>query len=537
MKMIKTLVFVLNILLAFHCSKKNDSIDANNSTPKIEIDLNTNFQEMDGFGASDAWRCQNVGKNWPLEKREKIADLLFSLENDEDGNPSGIGLSIWRFNIGAGSAEQGAASNIGDAWRRAECFMNADGSFNWTKQSGQQWFLQAAKKRGVEKLLAFANSAPVYFTKNGKAYSPGGWKYNIQDGYMDKYADFLVEVAEHFNNSGLNFDYLSPFNEPQWDWEAKSGIAGQEGSPISNGETAELCRLLSDKIALKGLNCMITVGEAGHIGFLFETKDKDRGNQIQDFFSSGAVNYLGNKSNIAQLISGHSYFTVWPLSLLSSSRQDLWSKLQTTNKNLKYWQSEYCILEDANSDMDGGWNRDLTIKTALYVSRIIFYDLTVANASSWQWWTALTRFDYKDGLIYLDNGDNNGTRDADESYCLNDGIVRESKLLWAFGNFSRFVRPGMRRIKAIYSDGNDPYALMTLAFKDETNKKIVVVVINNGSSAKNLKIGFDDAELLNNELEAYETSAANNLKKTGIFKADAISIPEQSIVTLTGKYR
>ena len=53
------------------------------------------YQTIDGFGASDAWRAQFVGKNWPLEKRNQIADLLFSQELDEAGNPLGIGLSIW----------------------------------------------------------------------------------------------------------------------------------------------------------------------------------------------------------------------------------------------------------------------------------------------------------------------------------------------------------------------------------------------------------------------------------------------------------
>ena len=52
----------------------------------IQVDPGTTFQTIDGFGASDAWRCQFVGKNWPLEKRERIADLLFSRDTDGQGN-------------------------------------------------------------------------------------------------------------------------------------------------------------------------------------------------------------------------------------------------------------------------------------------------------------------------------------------------------------------------------------------------------------------------------------------------------------------
>ena len=69
-------------------------------------------QTIEHFGASDAWSMQNIGL-WPEEDaQQQIADWLFSTENDADGQPRGIGLSLWRFNLGAGSAEQGDSSYI-----------------------------------------------------------------------------------------------------------------------------------------------------------------------------------------------------------------------------------------------------------------------------------------------------------------------------------------------------------------------------------------------------------------------------------------
>jgi hypothetical protein len=79
---------------------------------KITIDTSVIYQTMHSFGASDCWSMQMVGKYYPIEKREKIAELLFSQEMDKSGNPKGIGLSMWRFNIGAGSTEQGIKSMI-----------------------------------------------------------------------------------------------------------------------------------------------------------------------------------------------------------------------------------------------------------------------------------------------------------------------------------------------------------------------------------------------------------------------------------------
>jgi len=100
----------------------------------LTIDISKTHQTISHFGGSDAWACQFVG-NWPDAKRNSIADLLFSNDTLSDGQPKGIALSLWRFNIGAGTAEQGADSDIKDEWRRAESFMNADDGFELGQSS------------------------------------------------------------------------------------------------------------------------------------------------------------------------------------------------------------------------------------------------------------------------------------------------------------------------------------------------------------------------------------------------------------------
>lgn len=70
--------------------------------------------------------------------------------------------------------------------------------------------------------------------------------------------------------------------------------------------------------------------------------------------------------------------------------------------------SEYCILEK-NDEVRGGGRRDLGMKTALFVARVIHNDLTIAEARSWQWWTAVSQVDFKDGLVYLADGSGNGS--------------------------------------------------------------------------------------------------------------------------------
>ena len=127
--MMKTLSLLATLALCSCSQPKYDHL------VQYEIQPTQPHQTIDCFSASDGWSMQFIGL-WPEAVRNQVADWLFSTENDANGQPKGIGLSLWRFNVGAGSAEQGEASQIGSPWTRGECFLNADGSYNWDKQEG-----------------------------------------------------------------------------------------------------------------------------------------------------------------------------------------------------------------------------------------------------------------------------------------------------------------------------------------------------------------------------------------------------------------
>lgn len=497
------------------------------------------MQIMDGFGASDAWSCQFVGKNWPEQKKNAIADLLFSKEMDAQGNPKGIGLSIWRFNLGAGSMEQGENSKVSDEWRRTECFLNADGTYNWSKQEGQRWFLQAAKKRCVEKYLIFTNSPPVYMTNNGLSFSTQKNKLNLKEGAVPKFADFLVQSIQGLEkNEGIKFDYVSPINEPQWEWMAKNGdINSQEGTPATNQEIYDLTKILSDKLKSQKMSTEIVIAEAAAINYLYENVNgENRDNQIEYFFGNTKTN-ISELPNVKNVISGHSYFSTWPIDRQVLSRKLIAASIKQ-RPGLKYWQSEYCILENpGEAEIPGGSGegRDLGMQTALFVARLIHNDIALANAASWQWWTSLSRVDFKDGLIYLDDGKSKGG--SVPNYCNNDGEFHDSKLLWALGNYSLFVRPGMHRIDIPNQDEltavND---VMLTAYKDVENKKLVIVVVNCGESSQKYKFVLTNGSLKNNEVTPYITSENSNLKRNNMQKIDNLEIPAKSVVTFVGEF-
>ena len=487
---------------------------------KVKVNKNKVYQTIEGFGASDAWRCQFVGENWSLKKRENIAQLLFSKEKDNKGNPKGIGLSIWRFYIGAGTTEQGENSNIRNEWRRSESFLNAEGNYDWTKQKGQQWFLNKAKKYGVDKFLAFSISSPVQWTKNGKGYNGNNkdGEINLKAEHFDDYAQFMIEFLKYFKSKGISFDYLSPINEPQWDWEKKS----QEGTPATNANILKISKLLNDKFKENSLQTKIVIGESADLRWLYSDFGKpERGNQIKYFF-----NTKNKIESLKKTISGHSYFTTWPVDSLLSIRKKLNNKLQ--KHNLGYWQSEFCILENTD-DIGGGSKRDLGINTALYVARVIHADLTIANASSWQWWTALTNADYKDGLIYLDTGDKKDLFNLNKMK--SDGDFHDSKLLWAFGNFSRFVRPKMKRVKIELNEHKtlkEKYKdFMISAYIDQETSKLVIVAINYGKTNKT--IDFSDYKIN----AKYQTSKDKNLEYHKVTN-QIITLKGRTVNTLIG---
>ena len=98
--------------------------------------------------------------------------------------------------------------------------MNPDGTYNWEKQKGQQWFLKkAVLDYEVEDIVGFMNSPP-YILLNTDMLSirkTDGIIFFASDKY-ENFASFTADVVEHFDKEGIHFDYISPINEPQYQW-------------------------------------------------------------------------------------------------------------------------------------------------------------------------------------------------------------------------------------------------------------------------------------------------------------------------------
>ncbi|WP_031528794.1 glycoside hydrolase [Dyadobacter crusticola] len=499
-------------------------------TPKplvIKIDANKTAQRIDNFGAAGAWFSEGVGKNWPAEKREQMAEWLFSKEMDNSGNPKGIGLSAWRFNIGGGTAEQGDSSGISDFRKRVESFLNPDGTYDWTKQAGYLWFTKKAKEYGVENLIAFSNTPPVQFTKNGRGYkTEKDYVNNLKSDKYEAYATFLATVLKHFDEEGLHFNYISPVNEPQWDWSHPVGSpAKQEGTPWTNEDIARVTKELDNALTKNNLASKILITEAAQLDFLYGRKGHAT-RQIQAFFNPADPTQLTDLRHLPKLIGGHSYFTDKGDSARIAIRQHV---ADTTRKyDVTFWQTEYSMLADGYKE--GKKGKIPAIDCALFLSKVIHDDLVYGNAAAWQLWNSWepgsADFDTRYYVIALNP--------ADKEYT--NGTVAATKNLWALGHYSRFVRPGMQRHEIARNDNLTPAQIaqdvMVTAYSSE--KKVVLVAINYTENARDLELDLSGFKLKKG-FESYTTTGDTGVNMrfgNGKDWKNGVQLPGRGLVTV-----
>jgi len=456
-----------------------------------------------------------------------MAEWLFSKELDTNGNPKGIGLSAWRFNIGGGTAEQGDSSGITDFRKRVECFLRPDGTYDWSKQAGYVWFTKRAKEYGVENLIAFSNTPPVQFTKNGRGYKTDkDYVSNLKPEHYGHYAGFLATVLKHFDGEGLHFNYISPVNEPQWDWYHAPGQgAKQEGSPWRNDEIAHIANALDSALTATGSTSKILLTEAAQLDFIYG-KTGNASQQTQAFFKPGSRLVLKNLKHLPSLIGGHSYFTDKGDSARIAIRRHV---ADTTAKyGVTFWQTEYSMLADGYRE--GKTGRIPAIDCALFLSKVIHDDLVYGNAAAWQLWNSWEPgnpdFDTRYYLIAL--------KPANKEYT--DGAITATKNLWALGHYSRFIRPGMHRLNVTRNDGLSAEQiaqdLMVSAYASE--KQVVLVAINYGNKERVLKPAVSGLKVKGDAgvyLTTGETGVDMKRGKVGNLK-EGVKIPARGMMTV-----
>lgn len=505
----------------FACSE-NDMVTENEKTlsKEVVIDVNKRYQSLEGFGASDCWMPSYVGKTW-MNGRTAITELLFSSEID-NGEPKGIGLSQWRVNLGGGTAEQGDNSGIEDKSRRAESYLTSYLTYDWERCEGQRYFMAQAREFGCKDFILFSNTPPVQYTYNGKGFSNQGAFSNLKEEHYGDFADYMAEVAAFYTNQGYRITHISPVNEPQYNWEG-----GQEGSGWTNEQVARLVRNLDSKLTEKGLDTDILVGEAGNWKYLYQQEgDKLRGDVMSAFFSSSSSSYIGNLSHVKKLICGHSYWTDGTWDGMREVRQRVAEK--ATSLGLELWQTEWSMLGEGYDPLEFvGFDVASEMDIALYMSKVIYNDLTVAGVSSWCYWTAMDipHWGHKNRFLLISLLPGGGEWGDIEQ----EGSFRATSNLWVLGNYSRFIRPQYRRVSLEMEESRKLFGTAWLSPLEDI---IVAVYTNLSEKDIYLKETYKNQSKTLKSIKTYTTNENKNLEENSLSIGQDVVLSPKSVMTV-----
>jgi len=500
---------------------------------KVSINPEKTFQTVDNFAASDAWSGNFVGQYFGGAQRGQIAKWLFSEKLGRDGNPEGIGLSMWRVNVGGGSLEQDGA-DIEIYQRRAESFLTKDGkNYDWGKCAGQQYFMKMAKEYGCKKFLLFSNTPPVQMTRNGKGYGPGDFAANIKPECYGKFADFLADVAKHFQDEGYDISYISPVNEPQVDWKNTNK---QEGSSWRASEICKIMRELDRALSERGLdNTKLFIGEPARVVYAYGSLpnvDKSWGKVSEDerpthflkkFADDSSPLYLLNLKHMDKYVGCHAYKTHETNEDLVSTRKLL--KAACEKYGVGYQQTEWCLLPDSNQKTQWGLAEDwiddnhADMQSSLVMGRIICADFAISDATGWGYWKGM-EVNGNFALISVFPTDGN---------LHHGGAVRSNKMLWTLGNFSLFVRPSYKRVEL---SGADDYSkVVGVAFVSPCGKRIVAVFVNSSFETETARISLPEGAKVK-DFSAFRTDSNMDMGNLRIARADSLVIAPRSVTTL-----
>lgn len=485
------------------------------------VDVNTQYQTMRGFGASGAWWAKEIG-NW--SNIDEISKLLY---DDKEG----IGLNIYRYNLGAGSDRDTIQYRSN---RAMECFANEDGTYDWTRDANQQLALASVKKFGGDdlRITLFSNSAPIFMTKNGHCIPDTyWWGSNLDRSKYPDYAKYCIDCANYFIDQGYRITDVSPVNEPYGHWCREytedangnrdyTGWAGQEADFYEASELRELFNVFIHAFTDKNTgvhdpNCKVSLFEANSMVYDENAGGElDLSNYLKVLFGTDLKYSRENKDirNYCDTISIHSYY---------SKRDEKKVVAEDWAKNYKKYnvaQTEYCQMniDDSNYDLNRlyysfGMSSGLTMNYALVMSNVIFDDLTIMNACEWDWWSAVGFGGYTDGLVYVNKDDHS---------------VYTSKRLWSLGNFSKFTDEGSVRVGSqINASG-----VNTVAFKNPDGT-LSVVFINNNETPVTTALNVNGMDISGKCCNLYVTDESRDLVKCSTAIND-ITLPAGSVSTL-----
>lgn len=432
-----------------------------------ENTVTTGDGRFKGWGTSLCWWANRVGGSEKLIK--DAADLFFDKEK-------GLGLNIMRYNIGGG--DDPTHTHIERTDSMMPGFLEKDGDTGELKWNGeadkrQLDVLEACFKASGDDAYAeaFSNSPPYFMTVSGCSSGHRNPNCNnLRRDCVEDFADYLARVADFIQRErGIKISALAPMNEPYSNYWYKNSPK-QEGCHISPGKRqSEL--LVAVKAAMRkyGLDgADLTVG------------DETNANRAAKAFSA----LTGEALSVIDRVSTHTY---------ERATKKIGDLCRRTGIDLWMTETDWSSVSGENAGEMG---------PAVWLAEKIIEDMYILKPSAWVIWQIVASYISRDG--YLGRRDMPCMFDLREGYwgCAVAEMDKEEYILtqkyYAFGQFSRYIRPGM---KIILTDKR------SLCAYDENSGSLVIVAVNPKAADTEAEFSFGKAEAFTS-VKAVRTSGS-----------------------------
>lgn len=302
-----------------------------------------------------------------------------------------------------------------------------------------------------------------------------------------------MNVVAHMLDWGIKVGYISPINEPDNDF----GACTQEGMRVPSRLRARLFHAL--RTALQ-TSSPFTPG-LSEVKILGDETSQITTQALKEY-GSWLPNALQHSSIDA--IAAHMYD--WPDDATLLNYRQLIVNASSPRAPPPVKMTEISSFRAARGAYaPWGWTGpsimgaefDPGMDSALDMGRYIWQWLTLVNAESWDWWTAVSNMlpcspSTHRGCAALYNGGNSSKQNGQEGW--NDGLVYIdpryrvagdygfylTKRYWVFRHFSRFLRSGAVRYE-VPNEGL-PYGTVAVAGKNADGVYSTIFVNRNATS-------------------------------------------------------
>ena len=461
-------------------------------------------------------------------------------------------MSAYRYNVGA-SGDQDALA-IDPAGRAVQSFMKTDGTYDWTRDGPGTYYLNAAKEADVSSITFFLNAQPSGLTSNHEACGS-----TLDSAAIAAYVAYIEKVVAYWVDQGITIDYVSPMNEPDNDFQSCKGstcTCGQEGMQVpvdtrsavfqqlraalaaSTSAGAQKVKIMGDETSQITQQALKEYINSYH-GFLDSSQgqgwlvDTLSGEYI-DAISVHMYDFPDDPSlrNFKQLVINASAAATPPRSPPPIKMTEISSFASAPDTHAPWgWTGPDIMTSEYDPTMD----------SALDTARMIWQFMTLVNAESWDWWTAVSTMlpcapstdptcpstyasgqGWNDALIYID-----------PAYATNQNYdFYLTKRFWVFKHFTTFVRPGAVR----YDIPNEslPYAVVAMASLG-TDATWNTVFINRNTTAQTITLNLagSGGKILG-MTQTTATADWQSMPLPTVSKADTVTInlPARSVLSM-----